>query len=451
VLGGVALAAACSPGPQPMQAVRAPNIVLISIDSLRADHLGCYGYGRETSPAIDALAREGVLFENAVAQAPWTLPSHASLLTSLYARTHQATDAKLRLPAEPATLAGELREAGYSTRAVVGGTFMQARFGLDRGFDVYDDTQARVSHQRSHAAVTSPTTHERALELLNGAPEPFFLFVHYWDVHYDYLPPPPYDTKFDPDYAGSVSAQSFMKNEAIHAGMDPRDLAHIVALYDGEIAWVDHHIDLLLDALSRRGLDERTIVVLTADHGDEFFEHGEKGHMHSLYQELLHVPLLVRLPGLVAGRRVTERVELIDVMPTLLEAAGRPVPDGLHGRSLLPLVQGGTRLARPAFAETTKARKSKHAEEEKLEAWCVYDGAHKLITFTEDRHPPELYDLDADPAEQANLVGRLAADPLREQLHTWRERVTSGAAVENEGVDEDTMRTLRSLGYVGNE
>jgi arylsulfatase A-like enzyme len=426
------------------------NVVLISIDSLRADHLGCYGYDRETSPAIDALARDGVLFEQVVSQAPWTLPSHASLMTSLYGRTHQTNDVSRRLPADIPTLASVLAEAGYSTRAIVAGTFMQSRFGLDSGFQIYDDTLARVTHRRSHESVTSPTTHERALELLNSAPEPFFLFLHYWDVHYDYIPPDPYDTMFDPDYSGPVTSSRFMKNRAIHPGMDPADLAHIVALYDGEIRWVDEHIDMLLDSLHARGLDERTIVVLTSDHGDEFFEHGERGHSHSLYEELVRVPLIMRVPGAEGGRRVRERVELIDVMPTVLELAGVPFPAGIQGRTLGPALQGAALEQRACFTETNKSRKTKD-EELRSDSWAVVDGGHKLIAFGDDRFPSELFDLESDPGETENRYGEPPTERLLELHRAWLERIPTGEGVPNEGVDEATLEELRGLGYVGND
>jgi len=334
------------------------NIVLISIDSLRADHLGCYGYERDTSPAIDALGAESTLFRNAISQAPWTLPSHASLLTSLYSRTHGADDPDRQLPPTAATLASTLRSAGYSTHGVVSGVFMHSRFGFATGFDSYDDNSARGGHRLSHGAVTSPDTNARAAATLDTVEPPFFLFVHYWDVHYDYIPPAPYDTKFDPDYDGSVTAEHFMKNPEIHREMDSRDLQHVVALYDGEIGWVDEHIGKLIAELKRRELWDDTIVVLTSDHGDEFFEHGEKGHQHSLYQELLHVPLIVRVPGF-AARQVDARVELIDVMPTLLDLVSVSAPSGLQGRSLAPVLRGEALEPRPAFAETTKTRKDR--------------------------------------------------------------------------------------------
>jgi arylsulfatase A-like enzyme len=425
------------------------NVLLISIDSLRADHLGSYGYGRQTSPALDALAARGVLFENAVSQAPWTLPSHASLFTSQYSPTHQTTDPSRRLPAHLPTLASLLGEAGYSTHAVVGGTFMQAHFGLDSGFQIYDDELARVSHKQSHSEVTSPTTNAKAIEFLDQVEGPFFLFVHYWDVHYDLIPPPPYDRRFDPDYAGDLSSEDFMRNPRIRADMPARDLEHLLALYDGEVAWVDQHVGELLAALEARGLARDTVVVLTADHGDEFFEHGEKGHQHSLYQELLHVPLIVRVPGLPA-RRVSQAAELVDVLPTLLDLLELEPPAGLRGRSLRALLEGGVLEPRPSFAATTKMQKDR-SQPQKSGAVCVVDGQQKLIVFQDERYPPELYDLRLDPGETRNLAGSRPHKRLSALVRRWIEDTPATAPATHGGLDEQTRAELRALGYLGDE
>lgn len=426
-----------------------PNLLLISIDSLRADHLGSYGYPRDTSPAIDALAASGVRFENAMAQAPWTLPSHASLLTSLYPRSHGATDRKARLGPRTPSLAGALKKAGYQTHAIVSGTFMQAQFGLDAGFESYDDRIAQGSHSKSHEVVTSPDIHERVVGFLDESEAPFFLFVHYWDVHYDYVAPAPYDTLFDPDYAGDVDSTRFIGNPAIRADMDPRDLQHIVALYDGEIAWVDSHIALLMAELERRQLLHSTIVVLTSDHGDEFYEHGGKGHQHSLYQELVHVPLIIRAPGL-APRTLETPVELVDVMPTLLDLMQLPAPTTMQGQTLAPLLTGDdtSHAAEPIqVSETTKARKSRD-DSRKSNASTVTQAGRKLIWFDEDRYPPELYELGTDPSEQTNLYPKTGARGLVSELKAWQQRIPAADSHDNEGVDEETRRALEALGYV---
>ncbi|UCG31779.1 MAG: sulfatase [Phycisphaerales bacterium] len=435
----------------PAPAVTRPNVVLISIDSLRADHLGCYGYERDTSPAIDALAESGILFELAVSQAPWTLPSHASLFTSRYVKSHLLINAKRMLPPELPTIAEALRGLGYGTAAVVSGPYMRRILGLDAGFDRYDDSLAQAGRLESHQMVTSAAIHDKAVALLEELADgkPFFLFLHYWDVHYDYIPPPPYDRLFDPDYVGSIDAGNYEMSDEVHAGMDPRDLQHIVALYDGEIRYVDVHIGLLLEELRDRKLDDNTIVIFTADHGDEFYEHGEKGHSHSVYNELIQVPLIVRLPDLAEGKRVPDRVQLVDLFPTIMGLVGGEIEGlGLQGRSLLPLCFGNEWDERPVFADTTRFRRVKEADTEKAYAQCVLYGRYKLIRHRMTALPNELYDLQADPGEQHPLEDPTIEADLRARLMAWESELPRARTVLNEGIDADTLRWLRSLGYV---
>jgi arylsulfatase A-like enzyme len=446
--GPYILFAATVGAPAPTRAAAhasALNVLLVSIDSLRADHLSAYGYRRPTSPAIDALASEGVRFDHAVSQAPWTLPAHASLLTSLYPGHHGADSPRRALDPNVTTLASILAGAGYAAHAVVSGPLLRREHGLDVGFHTYDDALARTSHRESHSAVTSGETLERALALLETTKEPFLLFLHFWDVHYDYRPPPPYDTRFDPGYTGAVTGEGFADDPAIHAGMAARDREHLIALYDGEIAWVDAHVARLLEALSRRGLAERTIVALTADHGDEFFEHGAKGHQHALYEELLHVPLILRSPRLVPGSHVPNRVELIDVVPTLLDLAAVPAPAGLQGRSLVPLLRGEPWHDRPSFAETTRAAKPETVAR-RTPAWAVYAGADKLISFAR-LHTPELYRLAEDPHERNNLYPGDPAGELERQLRRWRSRAPRQAGRAGD-LPDDALEALRALGYL---
>jgi len=423
-----------------------PNIILISIDCLRADHLGCHGYSRPTSAAIDALAADGVLFENAVAPAPWTLPSHITLLTSLYSRTHQATGGGRRVAPGTPTLASLLKAAGYRTHAVVSGPYLQRRYGYAEGFDIYDDDLLLGPYRRN--AVNSPDVNERAIRALDG-PRPFFLFLHYWDVHHDYAPPPPFDTRFDPDYPPAPDGSRYIPFGRINEHISPRDLRHVIALYDGEIAWVDEHVGRLVAELKHRALYDNTIIVLTADHGEGFYEHGQKGHEHTLYEELLHVPLIVRAPGLTPGRRIATRVQNMDVMPTLLEAVGAPVPSTVQGRSLWAGLRGAPLEDRPVFAETTRARRSRG--DRRCEAWCVYDGPFKLIVYANDQHPPELFDLRADPAEKHNLYGSGPTAALRAKLEEWLERTPVGNVTRHEGLDPATRQQLKALGYLGGE
>jgi arylsulfatase A-like enzyme/4-amino-4-deoxy-L-arabinose transferase-like glycosyltransferase len=432
---------------------RGANLLVISIDSLRADHLHCYGYERETSPAIDAIAAEGIVFENTIAQAPWTLPSHTSLLTSMYPRTHQVTDKERRLPAGARTLGRMLEPLGYDNRAVVSGPFMQAQFGLRRGFREYDDSIAVGGHKRSHRVITSANINAKANRMLDEIEAPFFLFLHYWDVHYDYQPPPPYDRMFDPDYSGSLTGTDFIGGEEVHAGMSERDLEHVIALYDGEIAWVDHHVGEIVASLKKRGLYENTVIVVTSDHGDEFLEHGQVGHQHSLYEELLRVPFIMRVPGEAGGRRVQTIAQSIDIMPTLLDYLGAPPSKNAQGRSQYALLHGDEPQPLPVIAENTKSRKGKETKE-RTQSWCVYSGPYKYIAYADDDYPPELYDLTADPGEQADIStpanAAIMAD-LDEALAAWRRRTMELEPAFHKGIAKRTAEDLRMLGYAGDD
>ncbi|MDP6980571.1 MAG: sulfatase [Myxococcota bacterium] len=336
-----------------------PDVVVISIDTLRPDHLGAYGYARDTSPTIDRLASEGALFTNAISSSSWTLPAHAALFTGLADSVHGCHDSDKRLADEHITLAETFSERGYRTAGFFSGPFLHPTFGLDQGFDSYADcsSYASVSAEKvrstgeldqpditaaSHRDVTNPRVLEAVTDYLGEAiDEPLFLFVHLWDVHFDFIPPPPFDTRFDPDYTGEIDGENFFHNPDIHAGMDERDLAHVKALYDGEIAWTDHHIGLLLEQLERRGRLDNTVVVITSDHGEEFFEHGRKGHRFTLYDEVIRIPLVLWAPGRIdPGQRIEAAASLVDVFATVAGLAGLETGVETMGRSLIPLLDG---------------------------------------------------------------------------------------------------------------
>ena len=332
-VAGLALAAtglaALSSGSKPTPPHGRPNILLISIDSLRRDHVGSYGYPRPTTPHLDALARDGVRFDTAVAPTSWTLPSHVTLLTALPIRVHQVHVSSERFTKRVLTLAEVLLEEGYATAGIVGGSYLDAGYGFAQGFDHYDDyTVVNRDRRKPDGHVTSPISLRLANEWLESwaasqQPRPFFLFLHMWDVHYSYDPPPPYDTMFDPDYEGDIVASPYMRNRRINARMDPRDLEHVMALYDGEIRHTDDHLGRLFDSLKGLGAFDDTIIVVTSDHGDEFFEHGKKGHGQNLFDSVLRIPLLMRYPSKIpAGRVVEGQVRLMDVAPTILGLAG---------------------------------------------------------------------------------------------------------------------------------
>lgn len=429
------------------------NLVLISIDSLRADHLGCYGYARPTSPSIDELARDGILFRRAYSTSSWTLPAHLSLLASLYPEEHGVVDGTRALGPEAQLLPEVLSAAGYRSVGVVSGPYLESGWGYDQGWEEYDDRLAlpsdRVGKNASHGVINSPEVHAAVLEKLDrlGA-GPFFLFVHYWDVHYDYLPPPPYDALFDPDYSGTVTGREFESNPAIGPDMAPRDLEHVVALYDGEIRWVDSWIGELVAELRRRGLLDRTAIVLTSDHGDEFFEHGQKGHQKNLFEPVLRVPLIVRPPeGGARGVRSDALASLVDVAPTLAALSGLQPPAAWSGRSLVDR-DGGVVVEEglaTVFADLFGRRKALLRGPWKLLAGP--GGADSRLRVR------ALFDLEEDPAELGNRKRARPeiADSLFVALMDAQRRFATRAASHPSRphrADAELEEALRALGYL---
>ena len=453
------------------------NLLLISIDSLRADHLSAYGYERPTSPNIDRLAREGVLFETMVADSSWTLPTHLTLLTGLSSWAHGVVTDDRRLPQGVPTLASILRDHGYETEGLASGPYLHPIFGFDEGFDRYellvetplDDegmTAERLgsvpgvraaleaSERRARGGRTSePLAQGVERAVARAAGRPFFVFVHMFDVHYDYDPPEPYWRRFDPDYDGDLSPHGFIENPRIHRRMPARDLEHVIARYDGEILYTDEHVGRMLDVLELYGVADRTIVAVVGDHGDEFFEHGEKGHRHTLYDEQLLVPFVLWGPGaLPAARRVGMQVRMSDVAPTLLAVLGVPAPEPISGRSLLPWVTGGEE-ERDLPALSTLATPGLM-----LRTLREGDGKWQLtVPFSELANPGagrlEYFDLRADPGEQRSRseVDRAARGRAEiERLYAREQSLRpADAAAQTTGALPAPLRdALEALGYL---
>lgn len=429
---------------RPLAPAGTPNIILISIDSLRADHLHAYGYRRATSPNLDRLASEGALFETAMAPTSWTLPSHMTLMTSLPPEKHGVVSNRKRLGAGIPTLAERLQHAGYYTGGVVSATYLDGMFGFSRGFDEYDDyTLLHPSGDVSAKEVSSPGVTELALSFLRRRAtstdgHPFFLFVHLFDVHYDYNPPEPFANMFDPAYEGPTTGEA----RAMAHIRKRRDLDHVIALYDGEIAFVDAHIGNLLQALSALRMQDNTIVAVVADHGEEFFEHGRSGHFKTLYDEVLHVPLLVRYPGHIpAGKRVQGQVRLMDVPPTLLELAGLRVRKPASNHDAMSLASelrspSDNRVpCLPAFGDLNATLASLRTSREKL-IWNLRTNQRVL------------YNLVADPGEQHAVAAAIDMNLLTTQLKQWRSSASELDQTERiEPGDEEKSR-LQSLGYL---
>ncbi len=384
------------------------NILLISIDTLRSDHLGCYGYERETSPNIDALAADGVLFENAISACCWTLPSHVTMLTGLYPSFHGVQDEGVQLGESVPTLAEALGQKGYRTLAVVSHVYVSSRFGLDKGFETFDGTLLK-------GAKTEPPAEkviDRALELLESEDtRPYFAFVHLYDPHWDYAPPAPFDTRFtDPHYSGSIDGtlHSMIRYVGGPDQMPRRELEHIIALYDGEIAYVDQQIDRLLDSLREAGRLQDTLVIITSDHGEEFQEHRRLGHQKSLFGEVVQVPLIVAgdHPALQKATRRTDLVSLVDLAPTILEIAGAGSIPRSPGR---PLLTERSPADRNVFAESVRYG---------FEMRAVRDLRFKLIHYREgDRK--HFYDLDRDPHEMMLMLQDPSQGKLSSALNEY--------------------------------
>lgn len=395
-----------------------PNLVLISVDTLRPDRLGCYGHSRATSPAVDQLAAEGVVFTNAWSQAGWTLPAVATILTGYYPKDHGATDFHWSLDASLRSIASILRRNGYDTQGYVSHVILTPSYGIGDGFRHFDYSVLDVGHP--HDVSTAKPLTDLALQGLRHAEKPYFLWVHYFDPHFEYLAHPAFSSFGNTD----------------------------IDRYDGEIAHTDYHIARLL-----RQLDDNTVVVFTSDHGEEFAEHAGLYH-YTLYDEVMRVPLVIRAPGLASGTNDAP-AEQIDLLPTILALLDIEAPAGLPGRDLLSGEPDDT----PVFFERDRPPPWRQRG--------VVKGQHKLFVVemqdsldippasrgTEvpvtNVHPGiYLYDLAADPDERANLYTDSNPTAL-ELLGLVTQHFASGAKREHPmELDEALVEKLRSLGYI---
>lgn len=416
----------------------AERVVLISIDTLRADHLGAYGYARPTSPNLDAFAAGGVIFTDVTSPSPWTLPAHASLFTGLYPGRHGLASSNAKLPGSVTPLAQHLAARGFQTAAVVNSNYLSPVFGLERGFQRFRHVQESVGQREPAREIT-----EQAIawaEEMRG--KRAFLFVHYYDVHSDYRSLPEYERMFVGSYTGSVNGSTAQLLDARRRGIrfDEADVRHLVDLYDAGIRQMDDELARLLAAI---GDDGRTLVIVTSDHGEEFLEHGGVLHGRTQYQELVRVPLILRGTGIPVGARVERTVSLVDVMPTILAAVGEPVPAGLDGSDLAPSWRG-------KGAELDARYLSCEADHNNAEPDVMRAVRHRGHTLHVDRLSGNvtLFELGSDPHEQKDVAsnhGTIAAE-LREQLERYRSaRVEAGGAVT---LTPEQEERLRSLGYV---
>jgi arylsulfatase A-like enzyme len=470
---------AVRPAAEGSQAANRPNVLLVTIDTLRADHVGCYGYDRPTTPVLDALAREGMLFTQAFAQSSWTKPSTASLLTSHYPTMHQMNLDHSKLAEAEVLLTEVLQGQGYETAILSGNPWVTPEYGFDQGVDyfysVYDERFARATvfmralkrvnrfvdrHdtvynliKRGVQGELSTTERddilgaEAARWLAQPRAHPTFLYVHFMSPHHPYDPPPPFDRAFvqkpqDPPVTAYPRKSYFFHEQGDR--LPPEQYDDMVGRYDGDILFVDTVFGKLLARMRELDLLERTVVIVTADHGEEFFDHSNWGHGHSVYNELLHVPLLVRFPArITANGRIDEPVMSVDVMPTILELASAPATGTFAGRSLVPLMEGRAWSHSPeAFAELLYRYGQGRA---------LVQGEKKLVeTIVGQDRRTMLYDLKSDPGETRNILDGLP-QPLPQErrlaeVRAWAEEHRIDAAEAH--VSEDMKGRLKALGYV---
>ncbi len=425
------------------------SFLVIVVDSMRADHLAPYGYTRATSPVIDGLARDGIVFENAWSQAPWTRPSVASIFTSTFIAVHRVlysgrvVDGEKRtdvLSDKFVTIAEALHAGGYATGGFGKKIHLRPGFGFGQGFDGYDMNAGNA------ARINKVTLRW----LRHNDPDRFFIYLHYNDPHYPYKPAARW-AKF-----GATKARVQINGrtkKAFHDGalqLSPADIQQLIDLYDGEIAYTDDAIGALLHAIGRLGY-RRLLVLVTADHGEEFLDHGDITHGQSLYNELIHVPFIIGGTGLESGSRhlrVKTPVRLIDIMPTFLQMAGLPEPPGIQGTSLVPLMSG--EAAPPG---TPLAFSQRRDEEDPGFSDAITDGRWKLIR---DRALGRtmLFDLAADPGENLPVggVNQDVVARLTGEMDRWSEANTALydriRPEETTPLDPETEERLRSLGYI---
>ena len=454
-----------------------PNIILITMDTVRADHLSLYNYRRDTTPNLDALAAASTVFDRAIAGGNITLLGHTAIFTGKYAASALELNPyrQVGVASKVPTLPEFLLENGYNTAAVVAnfGTLQHA-IGFDRGFEFFDNRMPlRIAHSwkdyELHTGMreiwnrftctaeverisrTAADINNVAFQVLDhsvASGRPFFLFLNYMDAHWPYLPPAPFDSRYPGKDCSSTNMDAQYQQTAMNLrkGMKPskHELEEYVSQYDGGIAYIDSKIGELVHRLQRMGVYSNTMIVVTADHGEAMATHGFLGHRYTLYQGEVRVPLLIKYPGNSRRNDVNALVSHVDILPTVLDVAGIASPASIHGHSLRNDPPAPDRevisesLARISFDDESRSSHNIRA---------IFDGSLKIIRFGASL--PELYDLSVDPNEDHNLCATQASrcSEMESKFGSWA-RIVPSHGTWKPSMDRDSLERLRSLGYV---
>jgi arylsulfatase A-like enzyme len=417
-----------------------PNVILLVVDTLRADHISCYGYEKTTSPNIDRLSMDSILFKNAISVAPWTTPSIAAIITSQYPAIIGIKNDPVVIDPRFLTLAEIFRNNNYKTKGIISHTFLSSTLGFHQGFDSYDE-----SNSKGYGYISSPSITEEAISyILKNKNSKFFLFLHYFDPHFDYIKHESFD--YYSDYKGRLySGQPIDELYKEASRMTEDDVRYLNALYDSEISFTDKYVGELLDKLKELGLYDNTLIVFTADHGEEFLERGENwiGHTKTLFQELIHVPLILKLPGNAAREVVNEYVGLVDLMPTIVANAGINIPDRYEYEGEVFKLKRKMELNGKAIFSETK-------RESKL--LSMIRNGWKLI-YNQKDESFKLFNLNEDKEESLDVISeneRIYSE-MKRYLLEWNNYVKSRNAhfrARRPEFTETQKEYLRSLGYI---
>ncbi len=428
------------------------QVIVIAIDTLRADHVSEYGYKRPTTPVLDRFAREEAsIFLNAYSSSSWTLPSTVSLMTGLHPHQHGVEDRGKKLHPGLPTLAKAYSNAGFMTAAFVTHIYVSSLFGIESGFDSFFELSIDWNFKEGKQLRAAELNQAVFPWLAKHKNKTFFLYLHYFDPHWDYDAPGKFKNRFTrKDYKGPANGTWWFIKKYIPQSkrLQQEDLNHIKGLYDGEIAYTDHHIGQLFDEIKRLGMWTSSTIVILSDHGEEFQDHGSMHHIRTLYEEVLKVPMMIKLQG---GRKpgqrpiISERVQTFDIGPTLLELSGVKIPKTFEASSLVPLLRRSGK-DRPIFARTRR--------HESDQVTLIYQDHKMIVPFSKQSRKIELYDINLDPEEKNSVAeqnkGRVQklGKMIRRLLRRDSRFLKLPGSIGGVKLSQKQIKHLKSLGYI---